>query len=105
MYVYNITFNIEPNVLENWKIWFEEVFVLEIQNASFHEKLEAFEVLSKHNSGHTFTLQLYIKNHPAFSKFESNRLPILKEEASKIFGEKVLIFESILKNLSNDFNF
>ncbi|APD06660.1 hypothetical protein UJ101_01134 [Flavobacteriaceae bacterium UJ101] len=105
MYVYNITFNIEPEVLENWKIWFEEVFVLEIQKAQFHEKLEAFEVLSQHNSGHTFTLQLYIKNHPAFSQFEIKRLPILKEEARKIFTDKVLIFESILKNLSVDFNF
>lgn len=105
MYVYNITFNIEPQVLDNWKIWFEEVFVLEIQNAQFHKKLEAFEVLSQHQSGHTFTLQLYIENHTAFSQFEKNRLPILKEELSKIFGEKVLVFESILKNLSSDFNF
>ncbi|MFV0237777.1 MAG: DUF4286 family protein [Flavobacteriales bacterium] len=105
MYVYNITFNIEPSVLENWKIWFEEVFVLEIQKAQFHEKLEAFEVLSKHNSGHTFTLQLYIKDHTVFSRFEINQLPVLKEEIRKIFEEKVLLFESILKNLSMDFNF
>ncbi|MFV0531654.1 MAG: DUF4286 family protein [Flavobacteriales bacterium] len=105
MYVYNITFNIEPQVLENWKIWFEEVFVLEIQNAQFHEKLEAFEVLSKHNSGHTFTLQLYIKQPASFSHFEKKRLPILKAELQKIFGDKVLTFESILKNLSQDFNF
>lgn len=105
MYVYNITFNIEPKVLDNWKIWFEEIFVLEIQKAQFHEKLEAFEVLSQHNSGHTFTLQLYIKENSAFSQFEIKRLPVLREEAQKIFGEKVLIFESILKNLSKDFNF
>ncbi len=105
MYVYNITFNIESQVLENWKIWFEQVFVLEIKNAQFHEKLEAFEVLSQHHSGHTFTLQLYIKQPAAFSKFETNRLPVLKTELQKIFGEKVLLFESILKNLSQDFNF
>lgn len=105
MYVYNITFNIEPNVIENWKIWFEEVFVIEVKNANFHERLEAFEVLSQHNTGHTFTLQLYINNNPSFSQFETKRLPILKEELQKLFGEKVLVFESVLKNLSNDFNF
>ena len=104
MYIYNITFNIEPEVYENWKIWLEEVFVLELQKAQFHQKSVFLEVLSRHQSGRTFTLQLYIDNHPAFVQFENTRLNRLKSELFNIFSDKVLVFDTMLKNVSEDFN-
>lgn len=100
MILYNITFNVELEVVEAFKSFIQQEH---IPSLNFDEKLmdyKLFKLLNVDESeAMTITLQYFLKDMATYNQHLMTVDSQLKGELFKMYGEKVLYFCSILEKI------
>ena len=100
MVILNITFNVEINVLPNWKKFMGKVF---IPYANVQEKFAGhafYQVMVDDPESETYSYQLIAKSEVDIESFKKDIFPALIREMQQTFGQSVLHFDTILKETS-----
>lgn len=95
----NITFNVDKTVLDDWKKFMSQVF---IPYANVQEKFAGhnyYQVMVEDEVTETYSYQLLADNEEAITSFKKDIFPPLVRELTGAFGEKVLLFDTILKEV------
>lgn len=99
MDILNITFNIENSILEDWKKFMGKVF---IPYANVQEKFAGhnfYQVLVEDPNTETYSYQLIAKEEADIDSFLSEIFPALNREMTQAFGDKVLLFNTKLREV------
>lgn len=97
MVVLNITFNVDNSVVKPWKEFMAKVF---IPYANVQEKFAGhnyFKVMVEDDTAETYSYQLIANEEDAIHSFLKEIFPALHREMAQAFGDKVLLFSTILK--------
>ena len=97
MIIYNVTLNIENDILESWKIWIRK-HIKEVLETGKFEKAILSKVLSS-DEGHTFSIQYYSKSRDELNEYFELYAPKLREYTYKTFGNRVIGFRTELEIL------
>ncbi len=99
MDILNITFNVEKTALVEWKRFMGKVF---IPYANVQEKFVGhnfYQVMVEDPNAETYSYQLIAENESIINSFKAEIFPALIREMTQAFGQKVLYFDTILKEL------
>lgn len=100
MVILNITFNVEKTVLSDWKRFMTHVF---IPYANVQEKFAGhnfYQVMVEDAAAETYSYQLIAKEESDIDSFKKDIFPALIREMNQAFGQKVLFFDTILKEVA-----
>lgn len=101
MYILNITFNVENGALVEWKKFMNQVF---IPYANVQEKFSGhnlFKVMVEDPNSETYSYQLIAKKEEDIDSFSAEIFPSLVRELTQAFGERVLLFNTKLEEMSS----
>lgn len=99
MDILNITFNIEKSIVGDWKKFMGKVF---IPYANVQEKFAGhnfYQVLVEDPGTETYSYQLIANKEADIDSFLSEIFPALNREMTQAFGEKVLLFNTKLREV------
>ena len=101
MFVYNITFNVEPPIESEWLKWMKNEHILDILGTQHFTEHRLLRLINEHPdaSGTTYAVQFTATNIAHVQQYLSNQGTILQDELRAKFGEKVLSFTTLLEEI------
>lgn len=97
MDILNITFNVETSVVPNWKEFMTKVFFPYANVKSHFAGHNLFKVMVEDTASETYSYQLIAKDDKSIEEFKAEIFPALVRELTEAFGEKVMLFDTVLK--------
>lgn len=97
MDILNITFNVEKAILADWRAFMGKVF---IPYSHVQEKFAGhnfYHVLVEDPLTETYSFQLIAKDEATIDSYLSEIFPALRREMVQAFGEKVMLFDTKLR--------
>lgn len=100
MDILNITFNVEKSILADWKKFMGKVFIPYSNVQGKFSGHNFFQVMVEDPNAETYSYQLIADNEAIIDSFTAEIFPALQREMSQAFGDKVLLFNTKLKEVS-----
>ncbi len=100
MYIYNITFNIEESIQQEWLTWMHQFFKESIAignytTANIHQVL-----IKEEMGGVTFAVQFNTPTKEKLAQFKQQELLLLEQQLQQFFSGKYVFFHTELKVVS-----
>lgn len=97
MEILNITFNVENEAVSQWKEFMNKIFFPYANVKSHFSGHNLYKVMVEDESTETYSYQLIAKDATAIAEFKAEIFPALVRELTQAFGNKVMLFDTILK--------
>lgn len=100
MFVYNITFKIENEYLEEWMNWVKTVQIPDVlatgcfYDSRFYELMEIEE-----EDGRTFVIQFLANSKSDYNRYKELYHSSFRHRSVKKWGDHVVSFRTLLKNV------
>ena len=100
MIIYNVTINIEESVHDKWIAWMMEKHIPEIMETGKFYKAKMVKVLVEEEmGGTTYSTQYFAETREKLEEYYTEHAPKFREEATRLFGDKMLAFRTELEIL------
>lgn len=100
MMLYNITFNIEENIENEWLSWTREFYIAKVMHSGLFRHYRLFKLLSEQeNNGITYALQFYADNLNAIDEYIEHHAPAIVKEHNERFKYKQVAFMTLLESV------
>tara|TARA_R110002051_G_scaffold138637_2_gene211420 strand:+ start:1724 stop:2035 length:312 start_codon:yes stop_codon:yes gene_type:complete len=101
MYIYNVTTNIDETIHEQWVSWMREVHIPEMLATGKFSAAKMCKVLVEEEmGGFTYSVQYTTTSKEVLEKYYKEDAPRLRQEAMKLFADKMLAFRTELEIIS-----
>lgn len=97
MYIYNVTVNIEKQILEDWLEWMKNIHIPEVLATGMFKSCLLNKVLIDEEQGITYAVQYTAKDMQSLRLYQEMYAPGLKQQTLKKFGDKCVAFRTILQ--------
>ena len=100
MIVYNVTVKVETSLVSEWMDWMKTTHIQEVLNTECFQSAQMFHLVEHDDEeGKTFSIQYKCGNFELLQKYQSDFAPSLQKIVSDKYGDKVLAFRTILKEV------
>lgn len=100
MIIYNVTINIDAEVLNEALEWIKHTHIARIKNDKIADNCYILQILSTQvEEGHTYCLHYELKDRQALLDNLTDMEDKLTGSLRDLFGEKVLTFSTILEKI------
>lgn len=100
MVVFNITFNIEPHISQQWLKWMKANFVPVVMQTKLPKKSIIMKLLTEvENAGTTYSFQFHFKSMEDFLNFEFNHKEQILDRHNMLFRGKFVLFSTLLEEI------
>jgi hypothetical protein len=100
MFLYNITFNIEPEIQEKWLDWIRTEYIPYVLNTGHFTSAKIFRLLNEtENQGLTFSLQFFSPGLSDVEHYLDKFAPIIFARHNEAFRHKHVSFMTILESV------
>lgn len=100
MILYNITFNVELDAVEDFKNYLQQAHIPSLESGNDILEYKFFRLLNVDESeAMTMTLQYFLKDMGTYNRHLTVIDRELKKELYQRYGEKVLYFCSVLEKI------
>lgn len=101
MIIYNVTTNIHESVHDQWMIWMQHKHIPEmLATRKFSSAKMARVLIDEEMGGVTYSVQYITDSKETLEKYYKEDAPALREEALRLFGDKMLSFRTELEVIS-----
>lgn len=101
MIIYNVTTNIHESVHQQWMIWMQHKHIPEMLATGKFSSAKMVRVLIEEEmGGTTYSVQYTTDSKETLQKYYLENAPALRDEALKLFGDKMLSFRTELELIS-----
>ncbi len=97
MDILNITFNVENTAVSEWKKFMAQVFIPYANVQGNFAGHNYYKAMVDDPDSETYSYQLIAKDEKSIPLFLKEIFPALHREMTQAFGEKALLFHTILK--------
>ena len=97
MFVYNISFQIDPNQQAPWLIWMQEKFIPLIHATACFSDNKFYEIEVSEDQAPTYTLQLFAQSPENLAKFTESFAEPLLDELHKTWGDQCFHFVTTMR--------
>lgn len=94
MYLYNISLIVEENQHDLFIDWLKQEWF-----PSLETKTNLLKMINSPHEGHTYCVQMTVKNEEEISSFQQQYLSVLQQHIAVNHNEKVFIFDSVMQYL------
>jgi len=100
MILYNITFNIEPEIREDWLSWMKSNYFSYINDTGLFSEIKLFRLLNEtENQGLTYSMQLFSDSLEKVNNYLEVFAPKIVELHNHTFKYKHVSFMTILESV------
>lgn len=101
MYIYNVTTNIDETVHDQWLTWMQEKHIPDMIATGKFLSAKMCKVLVKEEMGGlTYSVQFTAASKEALQNYYIENAPALRQEAMKLFADKMMVFRTELEIIS-----
>lgn len=97
MYVYNISFQIDPNQQEQWLQWMKSKLIPMVESTHCFEDHKFYEINVMEDQAPTYTLQLFTSNKAELENYQLNLAPSIMDEVQNTWGNQCFHFITTMK--------
>ena len=99
MILYNITFNIEPEIQQEWLVWMNLHYTPFVLETDLFTEVRIFKLLNEtENQGHTYSVQFL--SLEKVNTYLENHAPEIVDQHNKAFKYKHVSFMTILESVA-----
>ena len=100
MFLFNITFNIETHMQQQWLKWMKAHFVPAVMQTKLPAKYSILKLLTEvENGGSTYSFQFHFKSMEDFLTFELNHKEQILDRHNMLFRGKFVQFSTLLEEI------
>jgi len=100
MMLYNITFNVDLDIEEEWLSWIKISYITNVMRTGSFQNYRLFKLLSDtENNGTTYALQFYAKNLDDIETYIEKHAPNIVKEHNEKFKYKQVAFMTLLESV------
>jgi len=100
MILYNITFNIEPEIKEEWLDWIKKEYFTYAMETGMFLDIKMYRLLNEtENQGLTYSVQLFSESLEKTNTYLEDFAPKIVEKHNQVFKYKHVSFMTILESV------
>ena len=101
MFIYNITFNVETLIEDEWLEWMKKDYILDVLRTKYFSEHRILRLINEHPDtlGTTYAVQFTTTNINDVQQYLANQGAVLQNELMTKFGQKVLSFTTLLEEV------
>ena len=100
MFVYNITFKVDHEVLEDWMKWQKEIQIPSIIDTGCFYDHKFYELMElDEDDGRTFVMQFFAESKSDYNRYHHIFGGPLRHRAVEKWKDHVISFRTLLKNV------
>ena len=100
MFLYNITFNIEPEIKEQWIDWMKNEYFPFVMKTGMFQKVKFFRLLNEtENQGFTYSVQFFSESLEKVNQYLEQYAHEIVDRHNLIFKYKHVSFMTILEHV------
>ena len=100
MILYNITFNIDHNIKEEWLDWMNQYYLPFVLNTSLFTDVKLYRLLTEtENEGLTYSVQFFSDSLGKVNTYLENNAPEITNNHNQTFRHKHVSFMTILESV------
>lgn len=104
MILYNVTTNIDESIHHQWLQWMQQIHIPEVLATGKFSSARLVKVLVEEEMGGlTYAIQYTTDSKATLQRYYDEDAPRLREEGSRLFGDKMLAFRTELEFVSEFF--
>lgn len=98
MLIYNITFLVADTSLSRWLSWVKNQHIPNMLSSGSMSKPQLAKILNENGQeGTSFSVQFHVGNMAILEEWHQKHAQALQQECSRLFGEEVLFFATVLE--------
>lgn len=97
MLIYNTTYHLEDEILNNFLIWIKESYIPEVKENGKLKNPRLTKILSHRDTGSCYSLQWEVEDSAVLHSWHSIQGARLNEEMKQIFGEQAVGFPTLME--------
>jgi hypothetical protein len=105
MYIYNVTTNVDESIHEQWLTWMKQTHIPNMLATGKFTHAKICQVLVEEEMGGiTYAVQYTTDSLDTLEAYYAENAPKLRNDAIKLFGNKILSFRTELKVITEQFS-
>ncbi|MBG7630276.1 MAG: DUF4286 family protein [Bacteroidetes bacterium] len=105
MYIYNVTTNVDDSIHEKWLNWMKQKHIPEMLESGKFSSAKMCQVMVEEDMGGlTYAVQYATDSLETLESYYNEDAPKLRNEALKLFGDKIVAFRTELKVINEQFS-
>ncbi|RFS13398.1 DUF4286 family protein [Emticicia sp. C21] len=101
MFLFNITFNVETPIHQQWLKWMKANFLPPVMQTKLPYNSSILKLLTEvENAGNTYSIQFHFKSMEDFLNFDLNHKEKILDRHNMLFRGKVVHFSSLLEEIA-----
>lgn len=97
MIIYNVTVNIDTEVVEEWKNWMKSKHIPDVMNTGKFIDCRFSRILAEEQGGQSFSIQYLCKSKEAFDEYQKDHAEALQEEHTQRYSGKFGAFRTLME--------
>ena len=98
--LYNITFNVDQDIQEQWLHWLKEKYIAKVMQTGLFLKYRFYRLLSEvENDGITYALQFYAESLDDIDTYIEDHAPAIVHEQNEKFKHRQVAFMTLLESV------
>jgi hypothetical protein len=97
MLIYNITFQVDDEVHDNFLIWIKEYYIPEIQKNDILKAPRLCRILSHHEDGNAYSLQWEVESSGLLHRWYLEQGTLFTDELAKTFKDRVVGLPTLME--------
>ena len=101
MYLYNVTYNVEPDVVENWLKWMKSFYIPEVMKMGYFSEFKIFKLLNEvpDSTGVTYTIQYFTQSIDHVESYLEKHAGKMVELHNSKYKDKHVSFRTLLQEI------
>jgi len=99
MFLYNITYNIDWDIENEWMDWIKRVHLPKIMATGYFENHKIYKLLNVEEEGITYSLQLFTSDLSKIEEYLEKDAPSIMAEHNQRFRYKHVAFMTVLQEV------
>ena len=99
MIIYNVTCNVENEILQEWLQWMIEIHIPEVMRTGFFLEANINKVISSNDDGTTYAISYSCESIKKLHEYQLKFSDELQRKHIDRYGEKVVSFRTILESI------
>lgn len=98
MYLYNVTVNVEKEMEDEWLDWMKAVHIPDVLATGMFVENKLFKIMHDSEDGSlNYSVQYFAESMDHIMNYQQNFAPKLQAETQKKYGDRLVIFRTLLK--------
>tara|TARA_B100002019_G_C21179599_1_gene552932 strand:- start:744 stop:1052 length:309 start_codon:yes stop_codon:yes gene_type:complete len=99
MIIYNVTCNVENEILQEWLQWMLEIHIPDVMQTGFFLEANINKVMSSNDDGVTYAISYSCESIKKLHEYQLKFSDELQRKHTDRYGEKVVSFRTILETI------